>query len=39
MAASWVVHDQWHIEQLIRLRRDYTIARLAPYSVEYAGTL
>jgi len=39
MASSWVVHDQWHIEQLIRLRRDYTIARLAPYSVEYAGTL
>ncbi len=39
MAASWVVHGQWHIEQLIRLRRDYTIEQVKPYSVEYAGTL
>ncbi|MCU0521731.1 MAG: DinB family protein [Anaerolineae bacterium] len=39
MFASWVVHGQWHIEQLIRLRRDYTIEQVKPYSVEYAGTL
>jgi hypothetical protein len=39
MFTSWVVHDQWHIEQLVRLRRAYTIAQVAPYSVEYAGTL
>jgi hypothetical protein len=39
MLASWVVHDQWHIEQLVRLRRDTTIAQVAPYDVRYAGTL
>ena len=39
MLASWAVHDQWHIQQLVRLRRDYTIAQVAPYEVEYAGTL
>lgn len=39
MFASWVVHGQWHIEQLIRLRRDWTIAQVAPYKVDYAGTL
>ena len=39
MLASWAVHDQWHIEQLVRLRRDYAIAQLAPYDVRYAGTL
>jgi hypothetical protein len=39
MAASWLVHDQWHIEQLIRLRRDRTAAQVAPYKVDYAGTL
>ncbi|MGC9468283.1 MAG: hypothetical protein ACP5HS_06815 [Anaerolineae bacterium] len=39
MLASWVVHGQWHIEQLIRLRRDYTIDRARPYDVRYAGTL
>lgn len=39
MFASWVVHGQWHIEQLVRLRRAYTIAQVAHYSVEYAGTL
>jgi len=39
MAASWVVHDQWHIEQLIRLRRDWTIEQTKPYDVRYAGTL
>ncbi|MHB1319878.1 MAG: DinB family protein [Anaerolineae bacterium] len=39
MLASWAVHDQWHIQQLVRLRRDYTIAQATPYEVEYAGTL
>lgn len=39
MFASWVVHDQWHIEQLIRLRRAYTVEQVAPYSVAYAGSL
>jgi hypothetical protein len=39
MLASWAVHDQWHIEQLVRLRRDYTIAQVEPYDVGYAGTL
>ncbi|MGC9348433.1 MAG: DinB family protein [Anaerolineae bacterium] len=39
MFASWVVHGQWHIEQLVRLRRDYTIGQALPYSVRYAGTL
>lgn len=39
MLASWVVHGQWHIEQLIRLRRDYTIEKAHPYSADYAGTL
>ena len=39
MAASWVVHGQWHMEQLIRLLRDYTIRQLQPYRVAYAGRL
>ena len=39
MAASWVVHGQWHNEQLIRLRRDWTIEQAKPYDVRYAGTL
>ena len=39
MFASWMVHGQWHIEQLVRLRRDYTIEQALPYSVRYAGTL
>ncbi len=39
MFASWVVHDQWHIQQLVELRRDYTIELIAPYSAQYAGTL
>jgi hypothetical protein len=39
MAASWIVHGQWHIEQLIRLRRDWTIEQAKPYDVRYAGTL
>ena len=39
MLASWAVHDQWHIEQLVRLRRDYAIAQLASYDARYAGTL
>lgn len=39
MLASWVVHDQWHIEQLLRLRRDYTIHLVRPYDTTYAGRL
>jgi len=39
MAASWIVHGQWHIEQLIRLHRDWTIEQVKPYDVQYAGTL
>jgi DinB superfamily len=39
MAASWIVHGQWHIEQLIRLGRDWTIEQAKPYDVRYAGTL
>ena len=39
MAASWVVHGQWHTEQLIRLRRDWTVEQVKPYDVRYAGRL
>ncbi len=39
MVASWVIHDQWHIQQLVQIRRAYTIAQLAPYDVRYAGKL
>ena len=39
MFAAWVVHDQWHIQQLIQLCRAYTIAQVAPYDVRYAGEL
>lgn len=36
---SWVVHDQWHMQQLIQLRRAYTTQQVAPYKVWYAGEL
>jgi len=39
MFASWVIHDQWHIQQLVQIRRAYTIAQAAPYDVRYAGEL
>lgn len=39
MAASWAVHGQWHIEQVIRLRREWTTAQMQPYDPGYAGTL
>jgi len=39
MFASWVIHDQWHIQQLVQARRNYVIAQVAPYDVEYAGEL
>ncbi len=39
MFASWVIHDQWHIQQLVQIRRAYTIAQVAPYDVRYAGEL
>ncbi len=37
--ASWVIHDQWHIQQLVQIRRAYTIAQVAPFDVRYAGEL
>jgi hypothetical protein len=39
LLAAWVVHDQWHIQQLVQLRRAYTTIQAPPYSVDYAGTL
>ncbi len=39
MFASWVIHDLWHIQQLVQIRRAYTIAQVAPYDVCYAGEL
>ncbi len=39
MFASWVIHDQWHIQQLVQIRRAYVIAQVAPYDVGYAGEL
>ncbi|MDF1514888.1 MAG: DinB family protein [Anaerolineae bacterium] len=39
MLASWVVHDQWHIQQLVQLIRDNTITAAAPYITTYAGSL
>lgn len=39
MFASWVIHDQWHIQQLVQIRRAYTIAQVAPYDIQYAGEL
>ena len=39
MFASWIIHDQWHIQQLVQIRRAYTIAQVAPYDVRYAGEL
>lgn len=37
--AAWVVHDQWHIQQLIQVRRAYTTVQARPYDVGYAGSL
>jgi hypothetical protein len=39
MFASWVIHDQWHIQQLVQIRRAYTLTQVAPYDVRYAGEL
>jgi len=39
MFASWVVHDQWHIQQLVQVRRDLCSKLALPYHVKYAGTL
>jgi len=39
MFASWVIHDQWHIQQLVQIRRAYVITQVAPYDVGYAGEL
>ena len=35
--ASWVAHDLMHLRQLVRLHGEYTIRRLQPHSVRYAG--
>jgi hypothetical protein len=39
MLVSWIVHDQWHVQQLVMLIRDLTSKQAAPYNVQYAGTL
>lgn len=37
--ASWVVHDQWHLQQIIQRRLDYTLAQVSPYDAHYSGAL
>jgi hypothetical protein len=39
IAASWIIHDHWHMQQLIRIRRVYLVDRFKPYRTSYAGTL
>jgi len=39
VAASWVVHDLWHLQQIVQVRRGYAMFCLQPYDVTYAGTL
>ena len=39
VAASWVIHDRWHMQQLIQIRRVYLAERFTPYRTAYAGTL
>jgi hypothetical protein len=39
VVASWVAHDQWHIQQLVQIRRAYLAERAKPYRTAYAGTL
>ena len=36
---SWVVHDQWHIQQLAQRHLDYTLTQIAPYNAQYSGAL
>ena len=35
--ASWVMHDLFHMKQIVELHREYTIIEVKPYSVDYAG--
>lgn len=35
--AAWVAHDLLHIRQLVELHWAYTMTRLEPYRVDYAG--
>lgn len=37
MFASWIMHDQLHLRQLVELHRDYTKVQASPYQTEYAG--
>jgi hypothetical protein len=39
VAAAWPVHDLWHLQQIVQVRRAYLARQLAPYDVRYAGTL
>lgn len=37
MFASWVMHDQLHLRQLVELHGDYTKVQASPYQTGYAG--
>jgi hypothetical protein len=37
LLASWAVHDQLHLRQLVNRRAEFLRAVAAPYSGEYAG--
>jgi hypothetical protein len=37
MAASWMAHDLLHSRQLVELHYAWTVHRVAPYDVGYAG--
>jgi hypothetical protein len=39
VAASWVIHDPWPMQQLIQIRRAYLAKRFTPYQTAYAGTV
>jgi hypothetical protein len=36
--ASWVAHDLLHMRQLVELHWAFTLTKVAPYRVNYAGT-
>lgn len=35
--ASWVVHDLLHMRQLVKYHYLFTVAKLEPHMVDYAG--
>jgi len=35
--AAWVAHDLLHLRQLVELHYAWTVAKAAPYSLQYAG--